>query len=74
MTEFLDLFNRNKFDAHLALEIGYTPVLDWYIEIKQGNFGKYEILYNEQESTLEILIAKAYVWLHDYLVEKYGGC
>ena len=40
MDKLLELFNKYKFEYNLAIEIGYTKVLDWYIEIKK------EIMHN----------------------------
>ena len=37
MNELITLFNNWRNEYSLSLEIGYTPVLDWYVEIKQGN-------------------------------------
>lgn len=73
MIEFLKLFNKWKFEYSLAIDIGYTKVLDWYIEIKQGNHAQYKLLFNIQDCDLNLCVSKAYTFLAEWLSEKYGG-
>lgn len=73
MKEFLDLFERNKFENNLAIDISYTKVIDWYVTIKQGNYANYKTLFEIQHCDLDLCIAKAYVFLSEWLFENQGG-
>lgn len=73
MDKLLEIFNNYKFEYSLAIEIGYTKVLDWYIEIKQGNHAQYKQLFWKQDCDLNVCIAKAYIFLTNWLCENYGG-
>lgn len=73
MNRLLELFNNWKHEYKLEIEIGYTPVLDWYIEIKQWNHGKYIVLFMENNCDLDKCIAKTYLFLTDWLIEHNDG-
>lgn len=73
MQEFLKLFERNRFENNLAIDISYTKVIDWYVAIKQGNHAHYKILFEIQSCDLNLCIAKAYIFLTKWLGEKQGG-
>lgn len=73
MEKLLELFNKYKFEYNLAIDIGYTKVLDWYIEIKQGNHAQYKQLFGYQNCDLNVCISKAYIFLTNWLLKNYGG-
>ncbi len=55
----------------LKLTIQHSSIADWTIEIsgRESENG----YYHDQSCLHDILLAKAYIWLSDYLVEKCGG-
>lgn len=73
MNELITLFNNWRNEYSLSLEIGYTPVLDWYVEIKQRNHENYKTLFNYQSCDLYLCCTRAYIFLTDYLIKKEGG-
>ena len=73
MEKLLEVFNEYKFKYNLAIDIGYTKVSDWFIEIKQGNHAEYKQLFWEEDCDLNTCIAKAYLFLTEWLIENNGG-
>lgn len=73
MKEFLELFDKYKTDMKLSLEIKYTAVLDYYIQISQGNHNNYVELFVAQENDLNLCVAKAYIFLTKWLLENNSG-
>lgn len=70
MEKLLEVFNEYKFKYNLAIDIGYTKVLDWFIEIKQGNHAQYKQLFWHQDCDLDVCIAKAYLFLTEWIYEN----
>jgi len=73
MSELIEMFNRWKHEFALRLNIDYRNVTDWSIVISQGKFSEQKVLFEEQDIDLNILTAKAYIFLTDWLSENNGG-
>lgn len=69
MDKFMSLFDRYSFEYGLRLNIDYRGITDWSVQIDQ----KKETLFSEQDVDLNRAIAKAYLFLTDWLMENNGG-
>lgn len=83
MNEFLKFFNEKAKDFPMHLEIGYSKICDWNINIyKKGCASDYPnakydgdnvIIVNVNDCDMELCFAKAHVALKEWLSEFEGG-
>ncbi len=83
MNEFLTFFDEKTHYFPMHLEIRYSKIVDWYIKItKVGCTADYPdcehdgndvLIVFEQENDMELMFAKAYVALKEWLLEHEGG-
>jgi hypothetical protein len=72
MSNFFELWELALNQAPgLKLHVCYGSITDWSIQIDSRESS--EPIYYEQSISYDLAFAKAYVWLEDYLGEKYGG-
>lgn len=76
MNEFLKFFDEQRKDYPMHLQITYSKICDWTINLfKRGAApnGEDFIIFCEQHCDIEYLFAKAQVALKDHLSEYRGG-
>ena len=76
MNEFLQFFDKVKYNYPMHMEIYYSSMLDWCITIWTGrssSFANRKKIVNIQNCDMEYAFAKAHVDLKDYLSEHEGG-
>lgn len=76
MNEFLKFFDDKVKHYPMHLEVYYSKTIDWYIHVykmgRRKNGDDLEILC-VQGGDLELVFAKAYVELKEWLLEHEGG-
>ena len=76
MNEFLKFFDEQTGSYPMHLEIYYSKIMDWSINVYKKGCGKngsdLKILY-VQHCDAELAFAKAYVELKEWLLEHNGG-
>ena len=83
MNEFLKFFDEKAKDFPMHLEIAYSKICDWNINIyKRGCAGDYHnakrdgdnvVIVNVSDCDMELCFAKAHVELKEWLSEFEGG-
>lgn len=84
MNEFFKFFDKKVHDFPMHLEIYYSKIMDWCIDItKNGCASDYPdaehvngtdvLIVSEQDGDMELCFAKAYVALKEWLSEFEGG-
>jgi hypothetical protein len=76
MGEFLKFFNEKVKDYPMHLEIYYSRIMDWCINIWKSGSGKNGgdlMIANAQSRDMELCFAKAQVKLKEWLLENQGG-
>lgn len=76
MNEFLKFFDEQRKDYPMHLQITYSKICDWTINLfKRGTApnGEDFIIFYEQDCDIDYLFAKAQVALKDHLSEYRGG-
>ena len=83
MNEFLRFFDEKAEDFPMHLDIHYSKITDWAIYVyKKGcataypnspHAGEDAIIVSENDTDMELVFAKAYVALKEWLSEYEGG-
>ena len=83
MYDFLKFFDEKTHDFPMHLEIYYSKIMDWCIDIyKKGcaedypeleHDGEDVVIVHEQNCDMELCFAKAHVALKEWLTENCGG-
>lgn len=76
MIEFLKFFDKKAKDYPMHLEIYYSKIMDWCINICKRGCGKDGgdlVITNVQSCDMELCFAKAQVELKEWLSENQGG-
>ena len=72
MSDFLKFFDEVVQGYPMHLEIYYSKIMYWIIEVYKGTDPKIDILF-VQSNDIELVFAMAQVELKEWLVEKDGG-
>lgn len=76
MDEFLRFFNRKAQSYSMHLEIYYSKITDWNIDIYKkgcGENGENLRICNVQDCDMELCFARAHVALKEWFCENEGG-
>lgn len=73
MNELLELFSKYSDDLKLSINISYNKVTDWHILICRDTLDSHDELFQVQHCDLNTCIAKAYLFLTEWLLEFQGG-
>jgi len=83
MSDFLKFFDEKTHDFPMHLEIYYSKIMDWCIDIyKKGcaadypeseHKGEDAVIVDVQGCDMELCFAKAHVALKEWLLENCGG-
>lgn len=76
MQDFLEFFDSIVYDFPMHLEIGYSRITDWCIDIYRrgcGENGKDLKILSVQDCDVKLAFARAQVELKDWLSKNNGG-
>lgn len=76
MQDFLEFFEEQRHSTAMHLEIYYSKVMDWVIQVyKKGcvDDGEDLVILYVQEYDMKLAFAKAQIKLKEWLLENEGG-